>query len=38
MISTFNDILQEGNLYTIHNLRIVSTNDAYKPVKGTFKR
>ena len=37
MISKFIDILQEGNLYTIHNLRIVSANDAYKLVKGTFK-
>ena len=37
MISKFIDILQEGNLYTIHNLRIVSANDAYKPVKGIFK-
>jgi len=32
MISKFNDILQERNLYTIHNLRIVSTNDGYKLV------
>ena len=37
MISKFVDILQEGNLYTIYNLTIVSANDAYKPVKGTFK-
>jgi len=37
MISKFNDILQEENLYTIHNLRIVSTNDASKHVKETFK-
>ena len=30
MISKFIDILQEENLYTIHNLRIVSANDLYK--------
>jgi len=37
MISKFNNILQEGNLYIIHNLRIVSVNDAYKPIKETYK-
>jgi len=38
MISKFIDILQEENLYTIHNLRITSTYDGYKHVKRTFQR
>ena len=37
MISKFNNILQGENIYTIHNLKIVSANDAYKLVKGPFK-
>ena len=37
MILKFNDILHEANLYTIYNLRIISTSDAYKPLKRIFK-
>ena len=37
LISKFNDILQEKNLYTIHNLKIISANYAYKPDKGTIE-
>lgn len=37
LISKFKDLIQEGNLYSIKNLKIEKANETYKPIKGTIK-
>lgn len=37
LITKFQDIIQEGNLYSIKNLKIETANETYKPIKGTIK-